>query len=220
GKPVALETTAGRRWQADHIISAVPWHAAPQLFASLGGVDLRPIQAINASPITGVHLWYDREITARPHAVMVDTLAQWLFRQPFQSASQQGHYYQVVISATGDHRQLEKERLVGQITEELRHAFPAAGAAQLLHSRVVTDPNSVFSLSPQVDRIRPPARTALPWFHLAGDWIATGWPATMEGAVIGGRMAAASVLESERMSGISVDPGLKRGWLARRWIVA
>lgn len=214
-RSTVVETSRGHRFEADHVISAVPWHAVADLAAGIPTVSLDAYQAIAASPITGVHLWFDREITDRPHAVMVGTVAQWLFRQPFSQPSQAGHYYQVVISASREHRGKSNEQLLAQIVAELRHEFPSAKDASLLRSRVVTDPKSVFSVSPAVESLRPAARTALPWFHLAGDWIATGWPATMEGAVISGRMAAHSVLKSEGRPGITVDPGLRRGLLAR-----
>ncbi len=150
---------------------------------------------------------------------MVGTISQWLFRDPIDSTrGAQDHYYQVVISASHDARQLPREALVDQVLGELRHAFPKAGDARLLRHRIVTDPKSVFSIRPEVEAIRPPARTPLPWLHLAGDWIATGWPATMEGAVISGRMAAASVLDREGLAPVSVDPGLRPAWLAR-WLI-
>ena len=94
----------------------------------------------------------------------------------------------------------------------------AAQEANLRQSKVVTDPQSIFSISPEFEAIRPPSQTQISWLHLAGDWIATGWPATMEGAVISGRMAAANILESESLGNLEVDSGLRWGWLARQLI--
>ena len=214
-----IETSDATRFDAEHVIVAVPWHAIANLFsqAILPGVD-RYAQ-IPASPITGLHLWFDRELTDRPHAVMVGTIAQWLFRNPtYLRSASSDCYYQVVISASHQARTLPKEQLVKTVVTELRHAFPAAKQAKLLRSRIVTDPMSVFSNRPEVDAIRPPSRTPLPWLHLAGDWIATGWPATMEGAVISGRMAAQSVATREGWGNIEIDPGLRRSWLSR-WVI-
>lgn len=216
---VTIETVTGERYAADHLISAVPWHGVGALASQIGLSDYRSIDQIPSSPITGLHLWFDREITDLPHAVMVGTLTQWVFRQPFRNThSESGCYYQVVISASPAQRTISKDQLLCQVLGELAHAFPAAKSAQLLRSRIVTDPHSVFSLSPTVQRLRPPARTPLPWFHLAGDWIDTGWPATMEGAVISGRLAAANVLANEGLAGIEIDPGLPRGYLAKMMI--
>ena len=106
---------------------------------------------------------------------------------------------------------------VDKITDEIRHAFPLAREARLLRHRIVTDPNSVFSVQPEVNAIRPSQTTKLPWFHLAGDWTATGWPATMEGAVISGRKVANAI--AQRMvttySHEFLTPPLQPGWLAK-----
>ncbi len=204
---------------ADHAILAVPWHQLaktiePALAArAVLAVDLWA--ALPASPISGVHLWFDREITDAPHAVLVGTLAQWLFRRPAESKSSAGHYYQVVISAAHPLRQMSHQEVVTRIVAELAVAFPAAASATVVNSRVVTDPQSVFSIRPEVDAVRPQAVTALPCLHLAGDFVQTGWPSTMEGAVISGRQAANSVLRRLGHAGIDIHDGLPRGWLSR-----
>ncbi len=118
----AVETVSGESFAADHLISAVPWHAFGSLASQIGTLSYQSIEKIRSSPITGLHLWFDREITDRPHAVMVGTLAQWLFRQPFRSAdADTGCYYQVVISASGRQRSMPKEDLLTQVIDELRH---------------------------------------------------------------------------------------------------
>lgn len=211
-----IETRDGTRYAAEHVIVAVPWHAIASLMSriELPGVDR--YSRIPASPITGIHLWFDREITNLPHAVMVGTVAQWLFRNPISDGSNESDcYYQVVISASHHARSLPKKQLLETVLGELRDVFPAGKDAKLVRNRIVTDPKSVFSIRPEVDAIRPAAQTPLPWLHLAGDWIATGWPATMEGAVISGRMAAQSVAGQENLRSIDINPGLPRGWLSR-----
>jgi squalene-associated FAD-dependent desaturase len=234
--------TDGRQHaDADHIIVAVPWYRIGGLFDDESIRNLMPVGEwtdLPTSPITGIHLWFDRPITDRPHAVMVGTTAQWLFRDPVESdvalsddglnnrgidpvaAGTKRFYYQVVISASSAARELPRSKLIETVMGELRHAFVDARDANLVAHRIVTDPRSVFSASPDVMRRRPPPHTALPWLHLAGDWVDTGWPATMEGAVIGGALAAASVFRQEKASIPPADGGLPRGWLARRLIRA
>jgi hypothetical protein len=200
------------------VISTLPWFSLDKLIADVPQLSaIRRSAKIPSSSITGVHLWLDREITKLPLVVLVGTVAQWLFRPPWRDGrTERGeHYYQVVISASNMWRSLSKEALVQRVMSDIRHLSEAACDAQLLHSRVVTDPHSVFSIRPDVLELRPPASTSLPWFHLAGDWIDTGWPATMEGAVISGRMAASSVAYQEGWEPIEIDPGLPRGPLAR-----
>ncbi|MGV3485486.1 MAG: FAD-dependent oxidoreductase, partial [Planctomycetaceae bacterium] len=109
-------------------------------------------------------------------------------------------------------------QVISQVVRELRHAFPQSASARLLRSRVVTDPQSVFSLRPEVDAVRPPSRTALPCLHLAGDFVQTGWPATMEGAVISGIMAGSSLLQACGRPPIAIDSGPRRA-LAARWLI-
>lgn len=203
-----IETIRGDVSVVDACVVAVPWHRlsavlSPSLAgkitssgvskdaSDLGGID--DWSSMPGSPITGVHLWFNRAITDVPHAVMVGTTAQWLFRSPVDNDDP--HYYQVVISASHDWTGRSRDELIETVLAELRHEFPEARSAELVRSRVVTDPRSVFSATPEGERIRPPTRTSVSGLFLAGDWVQTGWPATMEGAVISGRMAAEACLE-------------------------
>jgi uncharacterized protein with NAD-binding domain and iron-sulfur cluster len=88
---------------------------------------------------------------------------------------------------------------------------------KLLHHRVITQPSAVFSAAPGVDDLRPPQRTPIANLFLAGDWTATGWPATMEGAVRSGRLAAEALLEFLGRPVRLLTPELPRGLLAR-WL--
>ncbi|QDV46935.1 15-cis-phytoene desaturase [Stieleria neptunia] len=246
--PEARVITPAGDLEADAVIGAVPWHQIDKLFDRWPDAqrsrlpNLDAISKIPSSPITGLHLWFDSPITALDHAVMVGTTAQWLFRDPFASRHEPAagtpaagtsgaakqHYYQVVISASKETISGSKQALVDTVLAELRHAFPAARSATLLRHRLVTDPKSVFSLRPEVDALRPAATTQLPWLHLAGDWTQTGWPATMEGAVISGRLAAEAVAEQlgsdsgwdfappNRLLCPGLPPGRLARWLIRR----
>lgn len=253
GENVRQITTEGHVLTGDStlrpesVICAVPWHRITKLFQSWSESDrrrlpdLEAISKIPGSPISGLHLWFDTAITDLDHAVMVGTVAQWLFRDPCDGGpaenrgerpdrsdhpgenAESGHYYQVVISASAEATSVPRESLLASVLAELRHAFPAARNARLLNHRLVTDPKSVFSIRPEVDAIRPTARTRLPWLALAGDWIRTGWPATMEGAVISGRLAATVAAETLHPAEIPrhrrmVCGGLSPGFLARRLI--
>jgi zeta-carotene desaturase len=100
----------------------------------------------------------------------------------------------------------------------LRRVFPAAREAKLVRWKIVTEREAVFSVRPGMDRIRPPQTTPIPGLFVAGDWTATGWPATMESAVRSGYLAAEAVLASFGMKGRFVVDDLPRGWLAR-WMI-
>jgi uncharacterized protein with NAD-binding domain and iron-sulfur cluster len=153
------------------------------------------LKKIPPAAITAVHLWFDLPITPLPHAILAGRLSQWIFNKTSTGSSDNSHYYQVVISAS--HRLVKwgKVELVDTVLSDLKAVFPETGRAKLLNWRVVTVPQAVFSLQPGVDRIRPLQNTSIENLFFAGDWTATGWPGTMEGAVWSGYSAAQGVLK-------------------------
>jgi squalene-associated FAD-dependent desaturase len=183
---------------ADAVVVAVPWRQAARVVP-----DVVPAadERLAGSPITAVHLWFDRDCIDLDHAVLVGRVSQWVFR-PAAAEGRPAGYCQVVISASRGVAD-DRERLVATVVAELRDVFPAARAASLVDARVVTDPTAVLSVRPGVDAVRPAAVTAVPGLFLAGDWTATGWPSTMEGAVRSGRLAALAV---GRSLGVDVPP--------------
>ena len=203
----------------DHVIIAAPWFSLAKLLSSetaiQAGLPADRFASVPCSPISGIHLWFDRPVMDQPHAVFVGTMSQWVFRRSENDDANNKAYVQVVVSASHDLRKLDASEVIATVVAEIFNAFPAARAAKLMKGRVVTDPQSVFSLSPAVDAIRPKSSTALHCLHLAGDFVQTGWPATMEGAVISGRVAASSVLEQTGYQALVIDSGLSRSWLSR-----
>jgi len=167
-------------------IFAVPWRQAARLLP-----DIVPVadERLVGSPITAVHLWFDREVIDVPHAVLVGRVSQWVFRAEDGAP---GHC-QVVISASRGLTDGGRDKLRDAVVAELREIFPRIRAARLVDARVVTDPTAVLSVRPGVEQVRPGPRTPLGNLFLAGDWTATGWPSTMEGAVRSGRIAAEAV---------------------------
>ena len=101
------------------------------------------------------------------------------------------------------------------VLAELAEIWPVVRTANLLRSWVVVEHGATFSVSPGVDALRPSQRTAADGLFLAGDWTSTSWPATMEGAVRSGYLAAQEVLKSLDQPTRLIRPGLKQGLLAR-----
>jgi hypothetical protein len=165
---------------------------------------------LTGSPITAVHLWFDRDVVDLPHAVLVGRVSQWVFR-----AEAAGGHCQVVISASRGLLDGDRDRLRDTVVAELREVFPAAREARLRDARIVTDPTAVLSVRPGVDAVRPGPRTAVENLFLAGDWTATGWPSTMEGAVRSGRIAADALGRALGHPVRSLVPDLPRGPLVR-----
>jgi len=230
---------SGESLAADFVILAVPFDRVSSLIPEivlerLGA--LARIDALKASPITGIHLWFDRTVCPFDHVVTPGRLIQWVFNhtaiqgrtaprfdsadgpspsfEPFSEGSQ---YLQLVISASYDLLGLDKVAIRDAVLSELGEMWPEARAARLLRWWVVTEHGATFSIRPGVDALRPPQRTAIDGLFLAGDWTDTGWPATMEGAVRSGYLAASGVLANLDRPTRLIRPGLKPGLLAR-WL--
>jgi squalene-associated FAD-dependent desaturase len=185
----------GSTLQADWYVLAVPFDRLTDLLPEdlvAGEPYFANVKNLSPSPITSVHLWFDRPILRRPHAVLVDCLGQWVFDRGEVAPGE--FYVQVVVSAARSLRTLGGEEIQRQIVEELGRLFPVVRSARLLRAKVVTERAATFSAVPGVDRWRPPQASPVGNVAVAGDWTATGWPATMEGAVRSGYLAAEVIL--------------------------
>jgi zeta-carotene desaturase len=159
----------------------------------LGGVapDLGVDTAwVEPSPITGIHLWFDRQITGLPHAALLDRTIQWMFNK------KDGRYLQLVVSASRILTNQAKADVIALAVRELAEFFPAVKQATLERSHVVKELRATFSPRPGVEELRPGPTTRSANLFLAGDWTRSGWPPTMEGAVRSGYLAAEAVAKA------------------------
>jgi squalene-associated FAD-dependent desaturase len=173
--------------QADHYISAVPSERMGALAPFLQ-FDAAPFEH---SPITGIHLWFDRPVTSLPHATLLDRTVHWMFNKS------EGRYVQLVVSASRSLTPLSRPEIIELAVRELGEFFPAVHDAKLERAQVVKEVRATFSAKPNLEALRPLAQTALPNFSLAGDWTRSGWPATMEGAVRSGYLAAEAAMRAQ-----------------------
>jgi squalene-associated FAD-dependent desaturase len=195
GRVDSIELRQGEPLHADWYIAAVPFDRLLDLLPAQVADSHRcfsDLRNLETSPITSVHLWYGRKVTDLPHVVLVDCVGQWLFNRGEVVPGE--HYVQVVVSAARALRGLGNEEIQRRVAEEIEHLFPDTAGA-LLRARVVTEHHATFGAVPGVDRWRPRQETPIANLMLAGDWTATGWPATMEGAVRSGYLAAEAVLQ-------------------------
>lgn len=168
---------------ADAVISAVPFERAGTLLPQL---ELR-LDEFEHCPITGIHLWFDRPVTRLPHATLLDRTIQWMFNK------EDGRYLQLVVSASRTLTPMPRGEVIALAIQELAEFFPAVSQAKLEKAHVVKEVRATFSAKPGLEEHRPLSRTAIRGLYLAGDWTRSGWPATMEGAVRSGYLAAEAV---------------------------
>ena len=101
-----------------------------------------------------------------------------------------------MVSASRDLTPLSRSEIVDIAIGDLRLYFPRVREAKLLKSHVIKEQRATFSAAPETESLRPTAESAMPKTFLAGDWTRTGWPATMEGAVRSGYLAAEGVAQA------------------------
>ncbi|QDT66112.1 hydroxysqualene dehydroxylase HpnE [Calycomorphotria hydatis] len=216
GSVSAVELRDGSVIQGDNFVLAVPQYLVASLVQDNATLacELASLEKIETAPITSVHLWFDRPVTELPHAVLIERVSQWMFNRTLlqgetDSTSQ---YLQIVISAS---RAMGKsDELLDTVINELHDLWPQSREAVITHSRVVTEHKAVFSVTPGIDQYRLPQQTSIPNLQLAGDWTQTGWPATMEGAVRSGYLAAENVLSQLGRPATLLQPDLPVGRLA------
>jgi zeta-carotene desaturase len=189
----------GERLTARAVVCAVPWHAladtlrcAPARLASV----IDAARGTAASPIVTVNLWLDRVVTERPFVGLPGRPMQWVFDKRTVLGEQASHL-SLVSSGAAEVVARSNAELTELALNDVRAAVPRAAAAQLLRAVVVREKRASFSVAPGQPP-RPPAETGVQGLVLAGDWIDTGLPATIEGAVISGHKAAELVLTARR----------------------
>jgi squalene-associated FAD-dependent desaturase len=244
----------GREVACDYAVISVPFQALSAMMPqdeTESAVRLRSMLArFETSPITGIHLWFDRRITDLPHAVLLDRTIQWMFhksevldrssdpslvntseidakqstagvtqasparvsgesaagaavhspgRNPrvgdlnepeSRSDGTTGSYIELVVSSSKSLVAKSKQEILDLALRELAEFFPQVRYAKLLKSTVIKELNATYAPLPGADSHRPSQVSPWPRVSLAGDWTATGWPATMEGAVRSGYLAA------------------------------
>lgn len=211
----------------DFVVLAVPFDALTRILPNTTAADplRQALSHFETSPITGVHLWFDRQITDLDHAVLLDRTIQWMFHKskllsaapsPQRRASSKksngnggaiavadadtdGSYVELVVSSSKSLVEKSRGEIIDLALAELGEFLPASREAKLVKSTVIKEVHATYSPRPGVEAYRPRPETVWPRVFLAGDWTATGWPATMEGAVRSGYAAAQCVA---RVAGI------------------
>jgi len=192
---VARVTSGEIEWSAPAVICAVPWFAlATTLEGALDPLEpvLTAARGTAPSPIVTVNLWFDRIVMYEPFVGLPGRMMQWVFdkRSVFgESAS----HLSLVSSGAADVLGWSNPQLIEAALDEVRGALPRARDARLVRATVIREPRATFSIAPG-QPARPTTSTAVRGLFLAGDWIETGLPATIESAVRSGHRAAEAAL--------------------------
>ena len=194
GGRVTHVETRGERLRAHAVVAAVPWYALVDLFAG----DTAPVDALrqaagatSASPIASVNVWFDRRVLPAPFLGLPGRVMQWVFdkEQMFDAATS---HVTLVSSGADSVVGLPGDQLISLALHELREALPESRPAKVLRASAVRERRATFSLAPGQPK-RPQVVTEVAGLVLAGDWIDTGLPATIEAAAMSGRLASEAI---------------------------
>jgi zeta-carotene desaturase len=190
----------GEALESDYVVLAAPFYEAAKLLPESEDADALRLQIgqLKTVPITGIHFWFDREVTPLEHAVLLDRTIQWMFqkskllrgRRDEGAPLAAGSHIELVVSSSKSLLTMGRNEVLDLALKEFIEFLPAAKEARVLKSAVIKEVHATFSPAPQSDRYRPFPITPWPRIFLSGDWTATGWPATMEGAVRAGYATA------------------------------
>lgn len=195
---VVVKTSSGREIRGRRCVVAVPWHALSRVLSSslLTPQQQECTGVLQPSPIVGTHLWLDRPVDMPDTLCLLGCRTHWVFHKDrnFRRGGTHGAHLATVTSADRTLAAMEPARIAQLALEEIRQRVPGATEARLVRWRCVREYRATFIPAPGVDNLRPLHRTRRPEVVIAGDWTATGWPATMEGAVRSGELAARALL--------------------------
>jgi zeta-carotene desaturase len=202
GRRVTGVVTDEGAFDAEAVVSAVPADRLAKLCSStLVAADgrLRHLDRVGTSPIVGVHLRFPSRVLDLPHLVLPGRGTQWLFDKGTSADGTQ--HVHAVISGAAAWMDLDEPAIAARVLDDIRWALPAARGVEPVSVRSVKERRATFAVVPGFERIRPQAGAVgterdggVRNLFLAGDWTRTGWPATMEGAVRSGYLAAGAVL--------------------------
>jgi hypothetical protein len=196
-----IELGDGTLLRPEAVVSALPWHVLRGLLPAESKL-AAATRALGDAPIVSLHLWLDRPVMQEPFVGFLDSPVHWIFnRDQIQGGDphQPGHVFTAVISGARDVLEMTPAELEELTLREMRRFLPETQAARVLHRMVYKARSATFAATPEAEELRPGAATQWSNFWLAGDWTATGLPATIEGAIVSG-IRAARVLDQAALT--------------------
>jgi squalene-associated FAD-dependent desaturase len=186
----------GERVLAPAVIAAVPWFGLRALAGPTPPTALEPTltaaDAMDSMPIVTVNLWYDRRVMDDVFVGLPGRKMQWVFDKR-RAVGDTASHLSLISSGALELTRMDRDELIALAAREIADALPLARQAQLVRATVVSEKQATFSLAPG-QPARPGTHTPIEGLYLAGDWIDTGLPGTIESAVRAGHGAAAAVI--------------------------
>ncbi len=201
GRVCGVRLAGGALLECDALVSAVPPSALNRLLSSQissGDSAFGFLTEFRTAPIVSVNLWLDKPVTDDLFVGLIGTkMVQWLFNKPaiLERAGIRTNYIALIISAAYREIDLSNEQLIAGSLADLCSCFPQLKGVKVVRSQVVREREATVSFSPGMEKHRPGCRTGVANLFLAGDWIDTGLPATIESAVVSGFRCAEALLK-------------------------
>jgi hydroxysqualene dehydroxylase len=193
GQVSRVRLEGGDSGEVDAVVCAVPLPS----FLSICPEDIRPryepLKAVDFSPILSVNFWFDRPVWNGLFAGCLDTDVQWIFNRGSlwgKGGASEG-YISLVLSDARSSASFSSAEVIDRALADLRRLLPDVPAPR--HATVVWERQATPAPTPAFWAARPPTATPIPNLFLAGDWVDTGLPPTIEAACKSGHAAAAAV---------------------------
>jgi squalene-associated FAD-dependent desaturase len=199
GRCAGVMLLGGERQPAGAVIAAVPPDGLLEILPD--GASSEPFFAgtarLEMAPIVSIYLWFGAPVFESPFAGLIGGTWQWIFnRHALMGPGGGPHAITLVCSAARGLVDRSRDALVRSALEDLHAFLPDSRRAPLRQSLVIKERRATVAPSPGGLQLRPSTRTPIDRLHLAGDWTATGLPATIEGAVLSGHRCAAQIGET------------------------
>jgi squalene-associated FAD-dependent desaturase len=180
---------------AEAVVLAVQHSRAAELLPAPAEAIAARARLLQGAPIVNVHVVYDRPVCELEFAAGVETPVQYLFDRTEAAGAPAGtQYLAISLSGAANEMGMSTGQLRSRYVAALGELLPRSREAKLERFLVTREHAATFRASPGSAALRAGARSPVHGLAIAGAWTDTGWPATLESAVLSGHAAAAHAL--------------------------
>ncbi len=192
-----LELTNGEQLEPKAVISALPPHALRKLLTEQPQLT-DPLDRCESAPILSIHLWLRQPLTEKPFLALIDSPIQWIFNRQkiWQTAEKAPYLYSLILSGAHNWIKQPNQAIEAMVQKELTLFFADFDPTHIERIKVIKEQDATLSPSPNVLSYRLKQKTGIDNFFISGDWTDTGLPATIESAVLSGKLAAKEYLKT------------------------